>query len=317
VTLERLPHGYHVARVTLGDLGSGENFVFRWESYVLAFPHDPKPIPEDILLPLNDVPEEIAPWLAGTWCCNKDDPAIKAVAEEIRADAGETADVVIPATLERMSKIFSEAKGRVESLTATEALTKIGSCTSCANLGAALLRSLLRSHGIPARIIAGYPTWSGPLQTHYVVEYWLPGIGWRVMETSRCLDDRPGYEQIEVALVRPEDESEERAGWRSSIAGGVPYLSLTEYHQNRDIQSMTIRLRGDMPDKPGCNHQAVSVASFEAEPELWRQAREVLSARWSKSTSKAVESGDLTGLEPSEDLGLVKSLGELLEAASE
>ena len=99
-----------------------------------------------------------------------------------------------PAMLARMRLIYRNASGRVDALTATEALTKRGSCTSCANLGAALLRA----QGIPARIVAGYPTWCGALQTHYVVEYWLPQGGWRLLESRNSM----------TSVIRPRVEDE-------------------------------------------------------------------------------------------------------------
>ena len=213
VALRRTELGFHYAEVTLSKLPRGNSVRFLWAGHVLVLPHRPSTVPAGVELPLTDVPDDVKPWLAGSWCCDTDDPALIEVAESIRK-AGTTADVVVPATLRRMRAIYRAAKDRVKNLTASEALTKRGSCTSCANLGAALLRA----HGIPARIIAGYPTWSGPLQTHYVVEYWLPKGGWRLLESTMCKDDRPGWEQIEVAMVRPEDEAKERAGRRFNAA---------------------------------------------------------------------------------------------------
>jgi hypothetical protein len=241
-------------------------------------------VPEGIELPLRRVPDDVKPWLAATWCCDTKDAAIRDVAAEIRK-AGSTADAIVPATLTRMKAIFGAAKGHVANLTASEALTKRGSCTSCANLGAALLRA----NGIPARVIAGYPTWSGPLQTHYVVEYWLPEGGWRLMESTMCRDDRPGWEQIEVAMVRPEDEAKEWAGRRVSAAGGVPWLSLTEYPDARAKSFATVRLVGDMPDKTNCDHRAVLTRVLPGSEADYRKAAAVLAARWKRLTDAAVK----------------------------
>jgi transglutaminase-like putative cysteine protease len=310
VTLVRRRHGFHYAEIVLKGFEKGVKYDVYWESHVLVRPHEPSPIPKGIELPLKDVPKEVASWLKPSWCCDSKHAGVEAEASEIRK-AGKTAELLIPATLERMSRIFRDAKGRVTNLTAVEALTRSGSCTSCANLGAALLRAL----GVPARILAGYPTWCGPLQTHYVVEYWLPEGGWRLMESTRCMDDRPGYEQIEVALVLPEDEAEEKAKQRFGAAGAVPFLSLTEYPGAGAGKKPSLWLQGNMPDRPGCDHQAVRVALFDAPKEAWAGAEKRLRERWRKLTDEAVESETNIGkLAVPAGLEDAKSLDDLLKA---
>ncbi|MHC5036113.1 MAG: transglutaminase-like domain-containing protein [Planctomycetota bacterium] len=308
ISLIRRSNGFHFAEIVLGELTKAGELRFRWESHVLALPHMETPIPKGIALPLNEVPAEVKGWLAPSWCCDAAHPEVLKIAEAIRK-SGSTADVLVPATLKRMQSIFRGAKGRVTALTAVQALTKRGSCTSCANLGAALLRAL----GIPARVIAGYPTWSGPLQTHYVVEYWLPKGGWRLMESTRCLDDRPGYEQIEVAMVLPEDESEAKAKGRVAAAGAVPYLSLTEYPEAKGRESPW--LVGNIPNRPGSDHQAVQIAIFEAAPEVWETAVKQLKARWRALTGEAVKTAAaFQKLAPVTGLDSVKTLPALLKA---
>jgi len=310
VGLKKTEHGFHYAEVKLRNLPKGQKVRFLWAGNVLVLPHRPTPVPKGVALPIAKVPADVKPWLGSTWCCDTSTPALAAAAAEI-LEAAKTADAVIPATLTKMKAIYRAAKGRVVNLTATEALTKRGSCTSCANLGAALLRA----NGIPARIIAGYPTWSGPLQTHYVVEYWLPKGGWRLMESTLCRDDRPGWEQIEVAMVRPEDEAEETAGRRVSAAGGVPWLSLTEYPDQRGKAYGPVRLLGDMPNKKYCDHRAVVVAVFKASDDAWAAAAKSLSSRWREMTKQATRTPDsATRMSPKPGVRESTSLAELRAA---
>lgn len=44
-------------------------------------------------------------------------------------------------------------------------------------IGAALLASLCRATGIPARLVGGYLLWDAPTE-HYWMEAWVPGHGW-------------------------------------------------------------------------------------------------------------------------------------------
>ncbi|GEM_PF-2216942 len=313
VRLIRREHGFLVAEIRLVDLAQGKSFSFGWRSLVLVGPHEKSPIPEGVSLPLKDVPAGPGRWLASTWCAGWKDEAVGKVAKEI-LEAAPTADRAIPETLARMKTIFQKADKTFRDLTASSALTRDGSCTSCANLGASLLRGL----GIPARIVAGYPTWSGPLQTHYVVEYWLPEAGWRVMESTRCADDRPGWEQIEVAVVLPEDETKEAAGARAGAAPGVPWLSLTEYPGLKGTSPIDAWLVGDMPGRPGCDHRATRIARFDAPDETWKRAREILSSRWTKRTRAAVEDDEAVGkLAPPEGLEKAESLDDLVRRLRE
>lgn len=313
VTLHRRAHGHLIAEVEFANMAKGKEIRLGWDAHVLALPHTPSPVPKGISLPLQDVPTEIAPWLQATWCCDWKHADVAAVAADIAKEAP-TADVAIEKTLARMRNIFREARGRTTNLTADEALTKRGSCTSCANLGAALLRA----QGIPARIVAGFPTWSGPLQTHYVVEYWLPKGGWRLMESTRCQDDRPSYEQIEVALVLPEDEAEAVACRRASVAGGVPHLTLTEYPDAKSPSDMRVHWVGNTRRK-ACDHEAVHVATFEdGDAKAWAAAAATLRARWQAATKAAREDPtQIKGLAPVDGIAKVKSLDALTKLFGE
>lgn len=279
--------GHCYAEMRLRPGKPGETFRLRWESCVLLLPHAPLPMPADLRLPFDSVPEEARPWTASTFCCDFDHPGVKALAERIRAQAGDSVRAVVRQTLVTLGEVFAGARGRVENLTASEALERRGSCTSNANLAAALLRA----QGIPARILGGYPTWTGALQTHYVVEYWTPPTGWRVLESSRLLDDRPPAEQVEVALVLAEDETEDKASRRPGAAGGVPFLSLTEYPDATRDQEPAFFLCGAMPGKPGCDHRAAALASFRVEPAAQKEWIERLAARWT-ALARAAASGD-------------------------
>jgi hypothetical protein len=106
---------------------------------------------------------------------------------------------IIAVTQERAGTIFFNAQRRAKDLTAVEALEGRGSCTSCAKLVAALLRAC----NIPARVVAGYPSWTGPLQAHYIVEAYVPDF---VAHQSALKDGErleiPQYGPPEVDRVR-------------------------------------------------------------------------------------------------------------------
>jgi len=169
-------------------------------------------------------------------------------------------------------RIFRSAKGRVKHLTATEALDHQGSCTSCGNLVAALLRS----SDVPARVLAGYPSWSGPLQTHYIVEAWVPGFGWYPIESTMLRSPWANCHQVNVSIVPIEYESEKLAGRRTSVAGGVPYLSLTEQTGRPMIKV------GNIPGAKHCDHVSLLSSELKAGPEQWEELIAQSNSRWAK-----------------------------------
>lgn len=312
VTLKPLAEGGMVADVQLRGGTRGQSFDLFWHGDVLISPSAASPIPPDITLPLKAIPAEARPWTRATWCCNFDDPELAKAAHAIREKAGNSAAAVIAQTLDLMERTHRNAKAPSTCQRASNALTQRVVCTGNANLGAALLRA----QGIPARIVAGYPLWAGPLQTHYIVEYWLPDTGWRLMETTECTDDPPPWNQVEVALVSPQGESQEKAGPRASAGCAVPYLSLTEYQGSRGHQRPPIELDQDLfPGHPYCDHEARVLALFGSVDPRWGGAEVALAKRWSERT-KAVIHGEagLESLAPPPALAQALSLSDALEA---
>jgi transglutaminase-like putative cysteine protease len=136
--------------------------------------------------------------------------------------------------------------------------------------------ALLRASNIPARVVAGYPSWTGPLQTHYIVEAYVPEFGWYPIESTMCKSPWPNEYQVNVAIVPPKYESEELAGWRRTGAGGVPYLSLTEMPD----APLGIIPEGTIDPGQSCDHQCKMVRKFPASDGQWDSALEVANSRW-------------------------------------
>ena len=265
------PHNF-VARVavTLGDAYDKVDVAFN--SVVLVGPSDFSGVPDQAAF-VDDWPEECQPWLQSTWCVGAEDERIVALSEEI---AAESSDVLtyIAGVKERAGQVFYNAQGFAKDLTAAEALDGRGSCTSCANLVAALLRA----GNVPARILSGYPSWSGPLQTHYIVEAYVPNYGWYPIESTMCKSPWPNAYQVNVAIIPPQYEEMAFAGWRRDAAGGVPYLSLTELPK---IPS-GISVNGTIDPDRSCDHQCKMIRKLEADEEQWDSALETARERWSQ-----------------------------------
>jgi hypothetical protein len=265
------PHN-HVAKVSV-VLNSKRNKVdIKFRSLVLVGPSSFSDLPDRAELP-DQWPKECQPWLKSTWCVDSRHEKIQALSKEIRANTNDVM-TLIAVTQERAGTIFFNAHGEAKDLTAVEALTGRGSCTSCANLVAALLRA----SNIPARVVAGYPSWTGALQTHYIVEAYVPQFGWYPIESTMCKAPWPNEYQINVAIVPPEYESKELAGSRTQIAAGVPYLSLTEMPH----RPSSIAWEGTIDPRRSCDHQCKMVRKFPASDGQWDSALDAATSRWRK-----------------------------------
>jgi hypothetical protein len=240
-----------------------------WTSLVLAGPRSFADIPRHAPIP-TQWPEEVRPWLASTRCVEAGDERIRAAAQEIRGQ-DQSVIGVIKLTLDGLGGIYARQHGNCTELDAVQALDRKGSCTSSANLAAALLRA----NGIPARILAGYATWYGAHQTHYIVEAWVPDYGWFPFEPTLLQGCWDPWRQIEVAIVPPEFEN--RSQLRPGAFGGVPYLSLTEIRGDEHYV-----VRGMVDSTRDCDHIAECVYAFGIHPGAsWDRAYEPARKRWS------------------------------------
>jgi len=287
--------GNYVAEVTLAPMKANESVAIEWKSLGLAGERSFKSVPANAPIPTK-WPEEVKPWLNSTTSVQSADPKIQKVAREIR---GGEKDVlkIIAATLARTTQIYAQQQGRCTSLDAVQALEKQGSCTSNANLVAALLRA----NNIPARILAGYPLWSGPLQTHYIVEAYVPDYGWYPIESTMLRERWEPYMQVQVSIVPPEYEN--KSGTRPGGFAGVPYLSLTEFGEG----GQPVFTIGKLDKENACDHQATKIRVLPGEPEKWQQALQIARQKWTdwlKSNPSNLDMG--------RDLSTAKTLDEVI-----
>lgn len=261
-----------VLKLAVGDVRQWEQVDVTMTATVLVGPSNFDAVPESAPIP-DAWPAETEPWLGATWCADANHERFQALAAEIRA---ETDDVlqIIRRVEQTANKLFRSASGQAEDLTAVAALDHHGSCTSCANLVAALLRAC----GVPARVLSGYPAWSPPLQTHYIVEAYVPDFGWRPMESTLCRSPWPNTHQVNVAIIPPEYEDRSLADGRCWAAAGVPYLSLTEMPDNTG----SVVAVGMVDESRNCDHVCRMVRDLRGSPDEWQQAIAAARSHWGR-----------------------------------
>lgn len=264
--------GNFVAEIDLQQFTEHKKVNVKFSSLVLVKPSDFSTVPKSAPI-AKDWNLEAQRWLKSTWCADAEHSRIKEIASKIRQQTDDVLKIVSMVEA-RAKKVFGAAIGKASCLTATVALDKKGTCTSRANFVAALLRS----SGVPARVLAGYPSWSGPLQTHYIVEAYVPTFGWYPIESTMCQSPWPNHRQINVAVVVPKYESKELAGPRTGVVGGVPYLSLTEIPDNDNL-FFTV---GTIPGHPYRDHVCNFIRKMDGSESAWKKVADQTETRWKK-----------------------------------
>lgn len=143
------------------------------------------------------------PWLRSTKCVQSADDEIRRKAIEL-AKKSKDLELYIRNVIQFTSKNRGSKKS-IKSLDAKTALHAGGSCTSRANLAAALLRAMQ----IPARTVSHLPSWFRQyFFEHWLVEYWHPGVGWIWIESTMNQFRPPSNEVVVLAVSSSEDEDQ-------------------------------------------------------------------------------------------------------------
>lgn len=195
--------------------------IIKWEGLILVRDRPIQKLPPAAKPEVN---KELEPWLKSTSCVQWADPAIRAQANLLAKGAPD-----IETYARRVIQFTSTNQGKpgltFDALDARRALDVGGSCTSRANLAAALLRA----HGIPARTLSHLPTWSGPLYEHWLVEYWHPGVGWVWVESTLGQVQPQPWTLAVLSVSSPEDENKAFDPLHLRyVMPGAAYLSVIE-----------------------------------------------------------------------------------------
>ncbi len=191
----------------------------RWETLVLVNERPTVPLPPAAK---PEVPPGADVWLRSAACVQSADPDIKKKADELAAGADEVGAYAWKVCRFAAANPVRHAENLAMTLDARAALDCGGSCTSRANLAAALLRA----RGIPARTVAHLPTWVERLYEHWLVEYWHPGVGWVWLEPSLTQSQPSPTTLVVLNVANPEDEDKAFDPVHvKHVMAGAPYLA--------------------------------------------------------------------------------------------
>jgi len=260
--------------------------VVRWDAVVLTLEQEEAALAE-FYAPIVE-PDT---WLADT-------PVVQMSHEGI---AGASADAVMGlddleeqmVALLGISSSSIYLQGMPDGLDAANAFeSHMGSCTSFANLGAALGRAA----GIPTRTIANYLVGMSQ-QTHSINEFYLgPDKGWRLVEPQSTAASVPGDYAVVVRVDWP-DPDEGPAAMESTPWSypGVPLLSLVR-PLAAHARFKSLIFTEHFPDCDTCDNRADYQAPLEGEAAKVRAAFDDARALWQESLT----AWTTTGPDPSE-----------------
>ncbi len=269
----------------------GEDIRLRVDAKVLATFRDYDAFDPNVRLSryasASAIPEEVRAWRKPSRIVQSDDSGIRRIAAKLRA-GNRTVGEYLEDLRSEVEVVFGRHEGKPYA-TRWDAVTALKAPVGCCG-NANLIAALLRAGGIPARSLAGFPLRSGPLMNHYVVEYWVPGFGWSIFESSTLFDRRHPCEQIQMCQVAVEDEnaSRERAGAGLSANWfGIPAFSTLELPPGEPLRDPSYVLAGEIAEEPGpadgsCTHEARHELRFDRGVPVERQRTLVVRAadRW-------------------------------------
>jgi transglutaminase-like putative cysteine protease len=177
--------------------------TINWEAWVIVRENEYADLPASAPIPtIDDIPEEIRPWLQPTDCVQSNAPFILEKAAEVK---GDTTDLMVlaDAIANTCGDIPWEFPHDPIAFDAYYGLKWGNSCTGHAHAGA----SLFRANGVPSRSLMVMPSWyNGYFDMHWIADYYVPGYGWVRMETSGGMNPYPPHDEIVTMACNPEEE---------------------------------------------------------------------------------------------------------------
>jgi transglutaminase-like putative cysteine protease len=265
----------------LGTINKSENY-FDYESihleyWVLVKSENYSDLPSYVKIPQEDeLPDEAKTWLVSTKAIQSNNSLIKIKARQLKGFNNNL--VRLANRIVRFTKNKGIIRGRIDYLLIKKfnlsyppiyirmnalllelfrnritfsywahfndaictLIFGIGSCTGKANLGAALFRA----NGVPAKDLIVLPTTDFWYDIHYISEYYCPGYGWVLAETTSGNHLQSSKYQMILRINYPEDENE--AGTGFDYFGGCEQISWTDNekivseptHKGRNEQSL-------------------------------------------------------------------------------
>jgi transglutaminase-like putative cysteine protease len=201
---------------TISPLSKDEIILLHFDCWVLINGHEYEGLPNYVPIPQNatDLPEHTRKWLCATEGTQVNSILIKLKSRQISrltTNLRTLADRITYFIKNHRYGLFL-LQLNLKVFFRQDALTTL--FINGDNVGRAHLAcALFRANTIPARVIltlGDQPFWT---QMHYIMEYYVPGYGWVIMDTTRAHTPHQPYRQVILRICHPEDEGDTKTDY--------------------------------------------------------------------------------------------------------
>ncbi|MDG6228856.1 MAG: transglutaminase-like domain-containing protein [Candidatus Thermoplasmatota archaeon] len=200
-----------VANFTIRSLQKDERKLIHFSVWVLVEAYDFKDIPTDASMPnnRNDVPEDTWMWLSRSEMVQKNRFPIRRQANALEGRN----DNVLSYAQNVSSFIKNHRYGLFLLQLWTRMFLKQDALTTLRingeNVGRSHLASaLFRAKNIPARVILAHNDQGFWTQMHYMVEYYIPGYGWVLLDPTKGITPYDTQKQVINRICSIDDEQD-------------------------------------------------------------------------------------------------------------
>ncbi len=199
----------------IAPMAENESALIHFSCWVLIKNHDFSDLPEEVKIPRRwDLPEETKIWLESTKVVQKRSILIRHKARQLRRfnnDVLEFAGRVAPFIKQHRFFLFL-IQLRFGIFLSQDAKTTL--FINGENVGRSHLAcAIFRSQNIPARVLLVHNDQGFWTQMHYMVEYYVPGYGWVLLDSTKGETPYETKRQIINRICFPEDEDDTKTDY--------------------------------------------------------------------------------------------------------
>jgi transglutaminase-like putative cysteine protease len=204
-------------------LEEGESILLHFDCWVLINGHEYEGLPPYVRIPRksSDLPEETQNWLKATEVTQVNNILIKHKARQISRLTTNLRTLANRITWYIKNHRYGlfVAQLNLGIFFRQDALTTL--LINGENVGRSHLAcALFRANKIPARVILTLGDQQFWTQMHYIMEYYVPGYGWVIMDTTRAHTPHQPYRQVILRICHPEDEDDTKNDYIYPLMSG-------------------------------------------------------------------------------------------------
>ncbi len=199
----------------INNIVNDQDVLIHFNCWVLVEGHDYSDMPEYVEFPKkSELPVETKNWLSSTDVVQSKSYLIHQKALDLKGNSKnliDFADKVATYIKEHMYFLFV-LQLNLRLFFTQDALTTLfinGENVGRSHLGCALFRSL----GVPARVLLALPDQHFWTQMHYLFEYYCPGYGWILVDTTRAKTPFQPHRQVINRICYPSDEEDTKTDY--------------------------------------------------------------------------------------------------------